>query len=167
MRQEDREDSAIQKWGSLLVIVLLTFGASVGGSAVTESQPGSWYAQLDKPAFNPPSWLFGPVWTVLYLMMSVAAWRIWRRYGTAAAGALGLFAVQLALNFGWSFIFFGMQEIGLALAEIIVYALVILATIVVFYRRDRIAGLLLVPLLAWVLFAAALNFAIWRLNPGA
>lgn len=154
----------VRKWGALVVIVLLTFAASVGGSAVTESGPGTWYQQLEKPAFNPPSWVFGPVWTALYLAMAVAAWRVWIRHGHAAAGALALYAVQLLLNFGWSFLFFGMQEIGLALAEIVVYALVVAATIVAFYRKDRIAGLLLAPLLAWVLFATALNFAIWRLN---
>lgn len=135
------------------------------GGAVTATSVGSWYQALAKPAFNPPDWVFAPVWTALYVMMGVAAWRVWRRAGFGAGrAALGAFAVQLALNLGWSVLFFGLQQIAVALIEIVVLFLSIVATAALFWRIDRAAGLLFVPYAAWVAFAAALNAAIWHLN---
>ena len=145
-----------------VVILALCLGVSAVGGAVTASSVGSWYPTLAKPAFNPPNWIFAPVWTVLYFMMAIAAWRIWRRGG--GSRALSLFALQLALNLAWSIIFFGMHAVGAALLEIAVLLLAILATTVVFWRSDRMAGMLFVPYAAWVAFAAILNAAIWQLN---
>jgi len=128
-------------------------------------QPDGYYAALAKPAWSPPAWVFGPAWTVLYILMAVAAWMVWRRGGwRAQRGALGLYLVQLALNALWTPLFFGLQNPGLAFAEIVLLWLALAATLVAFFRVDRWAGCLLVPYLLWVSFAAALNFAIWRLG---
>jgi len=127
--------------------------------------PGEWYAQLLKPAWNPPNWIFGPVWTALYILMAVAAWKIWRHGGFGAQRRpLSLFLVQLALNAAWSPIFFGLQEPGFAFAEILTLWVAIVGTIMAFRRVDRWAAGLLVPYLAWVTFASVLNFTLWRLN---
>jgi len=127
--------------------------------------PGEWYASLKKPAWNPPGWVFGPVWTALYAMMAVAAWLVWRRGGFSThRKPLVIFLVQLVLNAGWTPLFFGLHSPGLAFAEIVLLWLAIAATIVVFRPVSRTAMLLLVPYLAWVSFATALNFALWRLN---
>lgn len=127
--------------------------------------PGEWYAGLSKPAWNPPNWIFGPVWTALYLMMAVAAWRIWRLGGFGGQRRpLVLFFIQLALNAAWSPLFFGLKEPGLAFAEILVLWLAIVLTITAFRRADRLAAGLLVPYLAWVSFASVLNFTLWRMN---
>ena len=138
---------------------------SLIGGAVTASSVGSWYLALEKPAFNPPNWVFGPVWTLLYIAMAGAAWRVWRTCGFGGAGAaFALYSLQLALNLGWSITFFGLQHIGWALIEIGFLLAAVLATGVAFWARDRIAGLLFVPYAAWVAFAALLNYALWRLN---
>ena len=129
--------------------------------------PGDWYASLAKPAWTPPTWVFGPAWTILYAMMAVAAWRLWRRLGARpreSRRALVLFAVQLALNLSWTPVFFGMQRPDLALVVILVLWLAIAATIVAAWKACKTAAALLVPYLAWVTFATALNAAIWRLN---
>ena len=124
-----------------------------------------WYAALHKPTWNPPGWIFGPVGTVLYLMMGVAAWLVWREGGwKARLRPLGLFLVQLLLNAIWTPVFFGMHQIGLALADITLLWLSLAATLIAFWRVSRPAGLLLVPYLAWVSFAAFLNFTLWRMN---
>jgi translocator protein len=147
------------RWLALVLVV-----AVIGGMA-TSSSVTDWYPQLVQPGFAPPNAVFGPVWTALYVMMAFAAWRIWRVDGfRGAPWALGLFLVQLALNLLWSILFFGFQQIGLALVEIVVLWLAILATTVLFWRLDRIAGALLLPYLAWVGFAAFLNHAFWVLN---
>jgi tryptophan-rich sensory protein len=125
--------------------------------------PGAWYASLHKPAWTPPGWLFGPVWTLLYGAMALAAWRAWRA-PARPQGAMLLFAVQLVLNALWSWIFFGLHQPGLAFAEICTLFVGVAATAWLFSRADRLAGLLLLPYLIWVAFAAALNFALWRLN---
>jgi tryptophan-rich sensory protein len=138
---------------------------SVLGGLVTASSVGGWYQALDKPPFNPPDWLFAPVWTGLYLMMALAAWRIWRHVDHPwRVRALALFAGQLALNLAWSFLFFGLTAVGAALVEIVVLWIAIVLTAVTFGRIDRTAGWLLAPYVAWVLFAAVLNAAIWSLN---
>ena len=127
--------------------------------------PGEWYAQLRKPAWNPPSWLFGPVWTALYTMMAIAAWQVWRRGGFVAQRMpLGRFLLQLLFNALWSPLFFGLHNPAFAFAEIVVLWLAIISTLLAFWKVQRSAGLLLVPYLAWVTFAAVLNFTLWRLN---
>lgn len=127
--------------------------------------PGAWYQELLKPAWTPPGWLFGPVWTVLYVTIGVAAWLVWRRVGFgAAASAWWAWALQLLLNGAWSWLFFGLRAPGAALVDIVGLGAAIVVTIVLFWRRRPAAGALLLPYLAWVTFATALNAAIWRLN---
>ncbi|TXH75093.1 MAG: tryptophan-rich sensory protein [Lysobacteraceae bacterium] len=128
--------------------------------------PGEWYLALNKPSWHPPTWVFGPVWSTLYVMMAVSAWSVWRRGGFARQSLpLAMFLVQLVLNAAWSPLFFGLQHPGVALIEILVLWLAILATLVIFRRVHRPAAWLLVPYLAWVSFAAVLNGTLWRLNP--
>jgi tryptophan-rich sensory protein len=146
----------------LVAALVLTFSAAYVGSRFPVDD---WYAELSKPAWNPPNWLFGPVWGVLYLLMAIAAWLVWRKSGFAGAAIpLGVFVLQLGLNAAWSWIFFGRHELGLALIEILVLWGAILGTIVGFWRLNPISGILLVPYLLWVTFASVLNFALWRLN---
>ena len=127
--------------------------------------PGEWYARLQKPAWNPPNWIFGPVWTVLYTIMAIAAWLVWRVGGFARQRtALLLFLLQLFFNALWSPLFFGLHLPGFAFADLLLLWLALLATIVAFWRARRVAGVMLLPYLAWVTFAGALNLALWRLN---
>jgi translocator protein len=150
--------------GFIGFLALCLLVSAIGGAA-TATSVGSWYRTLAKPPFNPPDWVFAPVWTVLFFMMAVAGWRIWRRDGLRRTRLpLTLYALQLALNLAWSIAFFGMRSIGGALVDIVALLLTILATTAVFWRRDRVAGMLFVPYAAWVAFAAVLNAAIWRLN---
>jgi len=142
----------------------ISFAAGLIGSRF---MPGEWYASLAKPSWNPPNYLFGPVWTVLYVLMGVAAWLVWRRAGFGGAGAaLGLFIVQLGLNALWSYLFFGQQRLDLAFFDVITLDVTILAVMILFWRLDRGAGALMLPYLAWVSFASLLNFVLWRLNKG-
>ena len=153
------------RWAGLLFWLLLCFAvAGVSGSWTATEVPG-WYRTLVRPAFAPPDWVFGPVWTALYAMMAVAAWRAWLSPASALRWwGLGLFLGQLALNFAWSLIFFRMHAIGTALVEILVLWAGIAATTAVFWRVSAIAGWLMAPYLAWVSFAVVLNAAFWRLN---
>lgn len=145
-------------------IALSFLPAVIGGAP---SSRGT-YEALVEPAWAPPGWLFGPVWTVLYLLMGIAAWLVWRERGwSGARGVLTLFVVHLAFNGLWTWLFFAWGLRGWAFAEILVLWLLIAAVLAGFWRVRRLAGLLLVPYLAWVTFAAALNFAIWRLNAPA
>jgi len=154
---------------ALVLFLVICFGTAAFGG---QFAPGAWYAALEKPAWNPPAWVFAPVWTLLYAMMAVAGWLVWRAGGSAVGGAgapsrgiaLGVYALQLVLNGAWSWLFFGLQRPGLAFAEIVALWLAILATTVLFWRVKPLAGALLVPYLAWVAFAAVLNLALWRLN---
>ncbi len=147
---------------ALVGFLAVSFLPSVAGAFAT---PGAWYAQLDKPAWNPPAWLFGPVWTALYATIGVAGWLVWRRVGFAGASAAWVaFAAQLVLNALWSPLFFGLQRPGLALGGIVALWVAIVATVATFWRHDRVAGGLLLPYLGWVSFATALNFALWRMN---
>jgi benzodiazapine receptor len=139
-----------------------------GLGAAASVRSAAFYAELVRPAWAPPAWLFGPVWTVLYVLMAVAAWLVWRRHGwRGASAALTLFVVQLGANALWTWLFFAWRQGGLALAEVLLLWALIAATAAAFWRLQRTAALLLVPYLAWVGFAAALNFALWRLNPVA
>jgi len=149
---------------ALALFLLACFGVSAIGGAVTAPEIDGWYRTLPKPGFTPPDGVFAPVWTALYAAMAVAAWRVWRRTGLAGArGPFLLFAVQLALNLGWSLLFFGLHAVGAALLEMPVLLAAVIATGVAFHRIDRIAGLLMVPYAAWVAYALALNAGIWWL----
>ena len=163
------EDSTTAARGKSLValagFVALCFAVAAVGGAVTATSVGTWYAGLAKPSFNPPNWLFSPVWSALYLMVAVTGWRVWRRRGHAGARtALAAWGLQLVLNLGWSFLFFGARMIGAALVEIVVLLVAILVTAALSWRIDRVAGWLLVPYAVWVGFATLLNAALWRLN---
>ena len=143
----------------------ICFGAAFIGSLFTNPSIPTWYAGLVKPSWTPPNWVFGPVWSALYLTMALAAWLVWRRRGLAAASIpITLFMVQLALNTAWSILFFGLTMPGVALGEIVILWFAILATMIAFWRSTPIAGYLLLPYLVWVTFATGLNFAIWRMN---
>ncbi len=147
-------------------IVLCLAVAGIAGWATSQSV-ATWYLTLNRPSWTPPNWLFAPVWTTLYIMMAVAAWRIWRSGGGftgSVRSALMMFFVQLALNFAWSFAFFGARSPILGLLVIILLWLAIAATISAFRPVDRLAAWLLAPYLVWVSYATALNFAIWTLN---
>lgn len=149
----------------LVVSIVICFAAAGLGAAVTTPQIRGWYTTINKPSWNPPDWVFGPVWSTLYLMMAVSAWLIWRRGGLRAARTpLTVFAIQLALNSLWSVLFFGMQQPGLAAIEIVILWAAILATVISFWRQSKVAGGLLIPYLLWVSFATVLNVTIWRLN---
>ncbi len=158
--------TAPKRRGNELLALAALLGASafvaVAGGLVTATSVGDWYAGLAKPTFSPPNWLFGPVWTTLYVMMAVAAWRVWKKAGVDKE--LALYGGQLILNLIWSFLFFGLKLPGLALLEILLLWLAIAATALVFLERDRIAAALMLPYWAWVSFAAVLNGAIWALN---
>lgn len=146
-------------------LALVAAAAAIGARASVDAP--TFYAELARPAWAPPAWLFAPVWTVLYAAMAVAAWLVWRERGLAAARvALLLFAAQLAANALWSWLFFAWREGALALAEIVLLAALIAATMAAFARRSKIAAALLAPYLIWVAFATALTFALWRGNPG-
>ena len=148
-------------FGWLLVVFA---AAAVGGFA--SASAGEFYRDLVRPSWAPPGWLFGPVWSVLYLLMGIAAWLVWRARGFAGAGgALLMFVVQLAANALWTWLFFVWRQGGLASAEILLLWALILVTIGLFWRVSAVAGLLLLPYLAWVSFASALTLATWRLNP--
>jgi tryptophan-rich sensory protein len=148
---------------ALAAFVGINVAVSALGGWATSGSVGTWYPTLAKPAFNPPGWVFGPVWSVLYLMIALAGWRAWRRGGVARP-ALLVYAVQLALNLSWSFVFFGARLIGPALVVIAALLAAFVVNAALFWRLDRPAGALLVPYAAWVAFAAVLNFALWRLN---
>ncbi|MFZ1987651.1 MAG: TspO/MBR family protein [Minisyncoccia bacterium] len=151
----------------LTVAIVISELAGIIGSVFTTPSIAGWYATLVKPALNPPAWVFGPVWTTLFALMGIAAFLVWEK-GLGHRDvkiALGIFAGQLVLNTLWSIIFFGLHSPGGALVEIVFLLwLAILATIIAFYKISRPAAWLLVPYIAWVSFAAYLNFTIWLLN---
>jgi translocator protein len=157
--------NASTRWLGLAVFLAVCLGAGGLGAIATTPEIDDWYRTLAKPAWNPPGRVFGPVWTTLYLLMGIAAWTVWKPAGfRAAARPMTLFGVQLVLNVCWSWIFFGLHQPGWAFVELVILWLAIVATTVTFFRRSHLAGWLLVPYLAWVSFAAVLNFTIWRLN---
>lgn len=146
--------------------IIISELAGIIGSLFTASAIPTWYATLAKPELNPPSWVFGPVWVTLYAMMGMASYLIWEKgfEKKAVKVALSLFAFQLVLNALWSIIFFGMQNPGLALIDIALMWISILATIIAFHKVSKVAAYLLIPYLLWVSFATYLNYAIWTLN---
>ena len=150
----------------LVIALVICQLAGVIGSLFTAPAIGTWYAALEKPAFTPPNWIFSPVWISLYVLMGIAAFLVWNK-GFSARGvkpALAFFGAQLVLNTLWSILFFGCRSPFLAFVEIVALWLAIAVTVATFYRVSKPAALLLVPYLLWVSFAAALNFAIFRLN---
>jgi benzodiazapine receptor len=145
-------------------LVVSFIAAAIGGAASV--QAGPFYTQLVRPGWAPPPSIFGPVWTVLYALMAVSAWLVWRTGGFRAARfALTLFLVQLALNSLWSWLFFGWHRGAWAFADIVALWALVVATVIAFWRISPLAGALLVPYLMWVSFASALNAAVWQLNP--
>ncbi len=140
----------------------LTFASAWLGSRFL---PDEWYKQLPKPSWNPPNSIFAPVWTLLYVLMAVAAWLVWKKAGfVPALFPLGLFIAQLFLNAAWTWLFFGRHRPDLALIDILVLWVMLLITLISFWSREPLAGILLIPYLAWVSFATALNWAIWQKN---
>jgi benzodiazapine receptor len=150
--------------GLVTWLVVSFIAGGIGGAASIHAS--SFYARLARPEWAPPSFVFGPVWTVLYALMGIAAWLVWRIDGfRAARGAFSLFLIQLALNAIWSWLFFGWHRGALAFADIMLLWTAIIGTMVAFWRVRALAGALLVPYLLWVSFASVLNFAVWQLNP--
>ena len=142
--------------------LLLCFAASAIGAFFS---PGQWYIELNKPSWHPPSWVFGPVWTVLYTLMAIAAWMVWKKGGFAEQSKpLTLFLVQLALNALWSPLFFGLYSPALAFVDIVLLWCTLAFTIYAFWQVRPLAGALLLPYIAWVSFAAVLNGTLWQLN---
>ena len=158
-------NGGLAAWLRLGLFLAACFAAAALGGVATGGAVRDWYPTLAKPAWNPPAWVFGPVWTVLYVLMAVAAWLVWRRAGwSGARRALTVFFVQLTLNAAWSGLFFGLRNPGAAFAEILLLWGAIAWTLVLFWRFSALAGMMFIPYLAWVSFAAVLNFTIWRLN---
>jgi len=148
-----------------VVFVGVCFLPAAIGGLLGGSVPSDWYRSLRKPAFAPPAWVFGPVWTALYVCMGMAAWLIWRRRGMRGGAApLLLFAAQLALNAAWTPLFFGLRSPALAFADIALLLVMIVMTTARFFPISRAAGWLMAPYLGWTTFAAVLNFALWRMN---
>jgi benzodiazapine receptor len=146
----------------LIIWLLVSLAAGFIGSRF---MPGEWYEALNKPSWNPPNSVFGPVWTTLYILMGIAAWLVWRKVSFAGAHVvLTLFIIQLVLNSLWSFLFFGIHRPDMAFIEIIVLWVLILATMIGFWRISMSAGILFLPYLLWVSFASVLNLQLWRLN---
>jgi translocator protein len=155
-----------RRFAALAIFLLVAFAAGGIGSVTQGSDVDVRYLALDRPVWAPPSWLFGVVWPVLYLMIGVAAWRVWRAAGSvrAAGTALGLWLAQLVVNAIWPGVFFGLEAFGPAIVIILVLDLIVVATIVAFARHDQLAAWLLVPYLVWILYATALNISLQVLN---
>ncbi len=148
----------------LVVFLVITFCAPAFGAL---GMPGEWYASLNKPSWNPPSWIFGPVWTFLYISMAVAAWLVLKQGGwKSQRRALSLYGVQLVLNAAWTPLFFGLHLPGWAFLEILLLLAAVVATLLAFWKASRIAGGLLVPYALWVSFASVLNGTLWWMNRG-
>lgn len=150
----------------MIAAIAISESAGIIGGLFTASAIPTWYRQLIRPPLSPPNWVFGPVWTVLYLFMGIAAFLVWKKAGKQkpAHAALGIFALQLLLNMLWSIVFFGLRNPFLAFVEILILIAAIVWTMIRFYRFSHAATYLLAPYLAWVIFAAYLNFGIWMLN---
>ncbi len=153
----------MNRWLVLAGFLVLCLGVGAVSGVLTSSAIVDWYPTLKKPSFNPPSWVFAPVWTLLYIMMAVAAWRVWLA-GPSSKPALNLFFIQLILNFLWSLFFFGLHSPAWALIDIVALWIMIALTMRAFFQIAKPAGWLLVPYLAWVSFATILNASIWWMN---
>jgi tryptophan-rich sensory protein len=165
MNQESQPYSKTSLVLGLAVSIVVCFSAAAIGGLATSSSVNGWFAGINKPSWNPPNWIFGPVWSTLYLMMSIAAWLVWKNSGIQNAKlALGWFVFQLLLNVLWSVLFFGLQQPGWAVIEIVGLWFSIVITIVLFLQHSKLAAALLVPYLLWVTFATYLNYSIWILN---
>ena len=153
---------------SIKLIIAIAIPLAVGATSgfFTATGVESWYQTINKPSWNPPGWIFGPVWTTLYVMMGIALFFVWKSAATELLKrtAISLFAVQLLLNFFWSFIFFDQHQSGWALVEIITMWVSILLTIFSFAQVSKTAAWMLVPYISWVSFASILNYTIWKLN---
>ncbi len=160
----DDEDPRRAARRPMLAFILVTLAVGAGASVFTEPSIPTWYAGLNHPAITPPNWIFPWVWTTLFIVMAVAAWRVWRVVGLRSI-EMAVYALQLALNFGWSLIFFSLHQIAAAFAEIAVLDAAILTTTLLFFRRDRLAGLLFLPYLGWTLFASLLTHDFLIGNP--
>ena len=165
MTQRPTLSTSSQVVGFIVWLLVAFAAAAVGGFA--SARASDFYRELVRPSWAPPGWLFGPVWTVLYALMGIAAWLVWRArgFGGARVGLI-VFVTQLAANALWTWLFFVWRQGGLASAEILLLWALIVVTIVLFWRASRLAAVLLFPYLLWVSFASALSFSIWRLNPG-
>ena len=150
----------------LIISIAIPLAVGAVSSLFTTENVSGWFSTINKPSFNPPNWIFAPVWTTLYILMGIACYLVWKKEsaGSARVPALGVYAIQLLLNFLWSFIFFEAHQLGWALAEVIVLWIMILTTIFLFGRVSRAAAWLMVPYICWVGFATILNFYIWKLN---
>jgi tryptophan-rich sensory protein len=163
--QMSHRSTPAQVAGLLAWLAVVFVAAALG--AIASADAPTFYAQLAKPAWAPPASVFGPVWSLLYGLMAIAAWLVWReRPSQGVDGALGLFLLQLAANALWSWLFFGWHQGALAFGEVLLLWALIAATTAAFWRIHRLAGALLVPYLAWVSFATALTWAMWQRNPG-
>lgn len=149
-------------WIKLIISIIICQLAGGIGAIFTAESVGTWFLTLNKPSFNPPAWVFAPVWTTLYLLMGIALFLIWKNKNTGFA--VTVFIIQLILNSLWSFLFFGFRNIQYAFIEIILLWLTILLCIILFYKISKTAALLLVPYIIWVSFASALNYELMRLN---
>jgi tryptophan-rich sensory protein len=154
----------LKRIGTLFIFIVICLFVGWLGGAATESSRTSWYAGLQKPYLNPPDWIFAPVWTVLYLSMAIAGWRIWNVDDLSSGRMRFLFVVQLALNGVWSFLFFGLRDALSGLADIMLLWFFLLALVRLSWQKDRLSGHLLMPYLLWVSFATYLNAAIYWLN---
>lgn len=153
---------------TLVLFILVAEAAGLLGSFFTRKSIDTWYRKLKKPSFNPPNWVFGPVWTILYLLMGISAWLITKEGWMSPSDvkfALFLFFLQLIINGAWSFIFFEAKLLKYAFADIVLLAALVLLMIFVFYVISPLAAWLLVPYFCWVVFASVLNYHIWKLNP--
>ncbi|MBI2273358.1 MAG: tryptophan-rich sensory protein [Bacteroidetes bacterium] len=153
-------------WVKLVVSVLFTVGIGSLGGIFTISEIPGWYAGLQKPSFNPPNWIFGPVWSMLYLLMGISFYLVWKQpVSTVRNVGLTLFVIQFILNFCWSILFFNQHMIAAALLEMVFLWIFILLTMIWFAKLSPTASWLLLPYLGWVSFATVLTAAIWKLNP--
>lgn len=151
---------------AFIISIAITLGIGALGSWATAQSVKTWYLTINKPSFNPPNWLFAPVWTTIFILVGIAAYLVWIKKDkiTHFPRTFAIYAIQLILNLAWSFIFFYLHEIGFALAEIILLLVVIIINAITFYKIDKWAGLLFIPYILWVSFASFLTYNIFILN---
>lgn len=154
----------MKNWTKLVISLLLPLAVGAVAGFFTQPEIAGWFKTIRKPAWQPPNWLFAPVWTTLYILMGIALYLVWKRKTLGKERAIALWSLQLLLNFFWSFIFFKQHQIGLALADIFLLWLLILLTIFAFARINKTAAWLMAPYISWVSFASILNFSIYQLN---